>query len=79
MAGLGGVLTRGTGRLVGEPLKGLRGVGTCLDRLGWRGRRQARRGSTLWPHPRQEHAEAEQSEEQECAEEQLVSHVVPLP
>jgi hypothetical protein len=72
MAGQGCVFTRVTGGLVREPLKGLRGLGTWLDRLGWC-------GSTPWPQPIQEHAEAEQSEEQERVAKQLVSHVVLFP
>ncbi len=79
MAGLSGVHTCFTGRRVGEPPKGLRGFGTCLDRLGGRGCRLARRGSTSWPHPRQKYVETEPSEEQEYVEKQVVSHVVPLP
>jgi hypothetical protein len=79
MARRGGVLTRVAGGRVGEASKRLGVFGTCLDRLGGRGRRLAWRGSSPEPHPIQEHAEAEQSEEQECVEKQVMSHVVPLP
>jgi hypothetical protein len=72
MAELGCVRTRVTGGFVSEPLKGLRGVGTYLDRLGWC-------GSTPWPYPIPAYAEAEQSEEEACVETQVVSQVLPLP
>lgn len=79
MARLGCVLTRVAVRLVDEAGKGLRVTRALLDRLSGRGRRLARRGSTPSPCPIQEQAEAEQSEQQEYVEKQVVSHVVPLP
>jgi hypothetical protein len=79
MARLGCVLTHVVGGRVGEASKRLWVFGTCLDCLGGRGRHLAWRGSPPAPRPLQEQAEAKQSEEQECVEKQVMSHVVPLP
>ena len=57
-------------------------LGGCGRRLGSRGGcglELAHRGSTLWPQPRQNHAQPESCEQQEGVEKQVVSHVVPLP
>jgi hypothetical protein len=53
---------------MGEADKGLWVVGTGLDWLVVRGRRLAPRGSSPTPRSMQEHAQAEQSKEQECVE-----------
>jgi hypothetical protein len=79
MARLGGLCTRVTRGSMGEASKRFWGFGTGLDRLGGRRCRLARRGSPPAPRSMQEQAEAEQSEEQECVEKQVMSHVVPLP
>jgi hypothetical protein len=68
LAGLGGVLTRLTEWLPGESIKRFLGFGRRLGSLGGCGLELARRGSTLRPQPRQNHAKPEHGEQQEYIE-----------
>jgi hypothetical protein len=79
LVGLGDMLTCFTEWLVGESGKRLWGFSRRLGSLGGCGLELAHRGSTLWPQPRQNHAQPEYCEQQECVEKPVVSHVVPLP
>jgi hypothetical protein len=73
-AGGDGRFTGVTGGLVEESNEEFGLCSTCLDRLGRR--RLARCGLTLEPYPVSEQAEPKQGEERECAENQVIYHLL---